>query len=237
MNKTIARLSLQSLFGQRRGIIVLILPVVLVLLAVLVAVLTKGAAGFEPVVIVFGMALVLPLVALLVTNGVIGPEIEDGSIVYLLSKPISRHVVAISKLVVAVAATVVAGGGALLVSGLILDPGNFSRTLAVSVGGAVAGAAYCAVFVMLSAINKHGMVGGLLYVFAFEGLLANVMSGLQYLSVGAFGRRIAEGLDSSLPLSDHPNLVYAWVASAVVIAAGAWVAGQRLRSFQLRGDE
>ena len=90
---------------------------------------------------------------------------------------------------------------------------------------------------MLSAINRHGMVGGLLYVFAFEGLLANAMSGLKYLSVGAYGRRIAEGLDGSLGLSADLNLGYAWVAAILVTAAGAWVAGQRLRSFQLRGDE
>ncbi len=237
MNTTIARLSLQSLLGQRRGLVVVVLPVVLLLLAAAIKALGGEDFAFEPVVVVFGMGLVLPLVALLVTNGVLGPEIDDGSIVYLLSKPISRYVVAISKLVVAVAVTVVVGAGSLLVAGLILSPGEPGQALACFVGGAVAGAAYCSVFVMLSAINRHGMVGGLIYVLGFEALLANLLVALRNLSVGAFGRRIAEGLDSSLQLPDEMSLVYAWLASVVVIVAGGWVAGQRLRAFQLRGDE
>lgn len=237
MNGTIARLSLRSLFGQKRGLVVIGLPVLLVLLAGLVQLLTDGSEAVVPIAVVFGMGLVLPLVALLVTNGVLGPEIDDGSIVYLLAKPVSRLVVAVSKLAVAVGVTVVVGAGALLVAGLILDPGRPTRALAVAVGAAVAGAAYCAVFVVLSAVNRHGMVGGLLYVLAFEGLLATALSGLRYLSVGAFGRRITAAIDDSLDLATDIGMGYAVGASLIVVAAGAYLAGQRLRSFQLRGDE
>jgi ABC-2 type transport system permease protein len=90
MNTTIARLAVQSLVGQRRGIVLAVLPVVLVLLALAVALLTEGPTAYEVIVGGLGFGLVLPLVALLVTTGVLGPEIDDGSIVYLLSKPISR---------------------------------------------------------------------------------------------------------------------------------------------------
>lgn len=237
MNGTIARLSLRSLFGQKRGLVVIGLPVLLLLLAGVVQLLTDGSEAVVPITVVFGMGLVLPLVALLVTNGVIGPEIDDGSIVYLLAKPVSRLVVAVSKLAVAVGVTVVVGAGALLLAGLILDPSRPTRALAVAVGATVAGAAYCAVFVALSAINRHGMVAGLLYVLAFEGLLATVLSGLRYLSVGAFGQRITAAIDDSLNLGTDIGMGYAVGASLLVVVAGAYLAGQRLRSFQLRGDE
>ena len=36
-----------------------------------------------------GLAVIVPLVALLATTGVLAPEIDDGSISYLLAKPIS----------------------------------------------------------------------------------------------------------------------------------------------------
>ena len=44
----------------------------------------------------------MPLVALLATSGLLAPEIDDGSIAYLLAKPISRHTIVASKLVVAI---------------------------------------------------------------------------------------------------------------------------------------
>ncbi|WP_109473961.1 ABC transporter permease subunit [Ornithinimicrobium cavernae] len=241
MNGTISRLAFQSLFGQKRWWVLVALPLLLMGLCLLVQVLTSGdaaATSFEPVIVVFGLGLVLPLVSLLVTTGVLGPEIDDGSIVYLLSKPVSRYVVALSKLVVAVAVTVVLGAGSLFVAGLILDPSQLGQALAVAVGAAVAGTAYCAAFVMLSAINRHGMISGLIYVLVFEGLLASWLSGLRFVSVSAFGRRIAEGLDDSLNLvAGNLPVTYAWLASLVVIVAGCYVAGRRLSRFQLRGDE
>lgn len=240
MNPTISRLAVQSLFGQKRWWVLIALPLLLVGLCLLVRVLSGGDTDgtFGPVVVVFGLGLVLPLVSLLVTTGVLGPEIDDGSIVYLLSKPISRYVVALSKLLVAGVVTVVLGAGSLIVSGLILEPSEPGQALAVGVGAAVAGAAYCAAFVMLSAISRHGMVAGLIYVLVFEGLLASWLSGLRYVSVSAFGRRIAEGLDDSLNLvAGNLPLAYAWIASIVVMVAGCYVAGRRLSRFQLRGEE
>lgn len=236
MNATIARLSFQALYGQRRGIVLGALPAVLILLALLVTVLTDGAPAFEGIVEILGLGLILPLVALLVTNGVLGPEIDDGSIVFLLAKPVPRLVVAASKLTVAIAVTVVLGAGSLLVAGLLLDPGEPGRALGAAVGGAVAGTAYCAVFVMLSALNRHGMVTGLIYILIFEGALAPLLAGLRYLSVRQFGARIAHAVDGRLNDVDI-SLAYAVVASALAIAGGVLIAGHRLRSFQLRGDE
>lgn len=241
MNPTIARLAAQSLFGQKRWWVLVALPILMVGLCLLVSVLAgrdAAADSFEPVIVVFGLGLVLPLVALLVTTGVLGPEIDDGSIVYLLSKPISRYVVALSKLLVAIAVTLVLGAGSLLASAIILDPSSPDRAVAVGVGAAVSGAAYCAAFVMLSAISRHGMVAGLIYVLVFEGLLASLLTGLRFVSVSAFGRRIAEGIDDSLNLvAGNLPLGYAWLASLVVLVAGCYVAGLRLSRFQLRGDE
>ena len=240
MNATIARLAIRSLFGQRRWWVLVSLPILLIALCVLVTLLTSGAAdgAFEAIIVVLGLGLVLPLVALLVTTGVLGPEIDDGSIVYLLSKPISRYAVALSKLVVAVVVTVVLGAGSLFISGLILAPSEPGQALAVGVGAAVAGTAYCSAFVMLSAINRHWMVSGLIYVLVFEGLLASWLSGLRFVSVSAFGRRIAEGMGDSLTLgAGNLPLAYAWIASLVIIVAGCYVAGRRLARFQLRGEE
>ena len=239
MNATIARLALQSLFGQKRWWALLSLPLLLIGLALLVRLLTRGDVGGAFEVIVVGVGITAAtLVALLATTGVLGPEIDDGSIIYLLAKPISRYSVVFSKLLVAVGVTVVLGAGSLLVAGLILEPTELHQALAVAAGMAVAGAAYCSIFMVFSAINRHAMVSGLIYVLVFEGLLASWLSGLRYLSVSAWGRRIAEGIDGSLSLAaGNLPLAYAWLASAVVIVVGCFVAGRRLTRFQLRGEE
>ena len=123
-------------------------------LAVVVPALTDDAVGYEAV-LNLGFTLALPLVALLAATAVLGPEVDDGSIVYLLSKPVSRHVIAASKYVVAWAATMVLGALPLLVAGLVLDGVGPPQAIAWGVGGAVAGTAYTALFLGLAAFTRH----------------------------------------------------------------------------------
>nr|WP_269813077.1 ABC transporter permease subunit [Ornithinimicrobium sediminis] len=215
-----------------------VLPFLLVALSMAVALLTEATSAVDPVTAVFGLGLVLPLVALLVSTGVIGPEIEDGSIVYLLATPVSRLSVAVSKQVVASVVTVVLGAGAVLTSALVLAPGSPGQALALGLGAVVAGLAYCGLFVALSALLRHGTVAGLIYVLVFEGLLASWLSGLRYLSVGSFGRRVAGALTDDLDLVVRDmSLVYGVVAALVFTVGGALVTAHRLRSFELRGDD
>src|SRR6187200_3424911 len=100
MNRTLLRLSTQALFGRRRGVVLVLIAAALLVLAVLVRLLTDEEGGLDAVV-GLGFTLALPLVALLAATAVLGPEIDDGSVVYLLSKPVSRHVIALSKYAVA----------------------------------------------------------------------------------------------------------------------------------------
>ena len=126
MNPTILRLSAQALLGRRRGLVLLLIPAVLLVLAVVVQALTDDTVGYEAVVSL-GFTLALPLVALLAATAVLGPEVDDGSIVYLLSKPVSRHVIASSKYVVAWGATMVLGASRSWSAGLVLDGRTHAR--------------------------------------------------------------------------------------------------------------
>lgn len=238
MNRTIAALAVRALFGQKRGFLLMALPVLLVGLAVLTTVLTDGSQAVDPVSGAFGFSLVLPLVALLVSTGVLGPEIEDGSIVYLLSTPVSRLTVAVSKQLVATVVTLVLGAAAVCVSAVILDPAELGQALGLGAGAAVAGTAYCGLFIALSALLRHGTVAGLIYVLVIEGLLASWLSGLRYVSVGSFGRRVTGALTEDLTLVVRDiSLPYAVLAAVLVTVGGALLAGNRLRSFELRGED
>ena len=236
MNLTIMRLALQALVGQRRGLVILALPVLLVALAGVLRALTGEPVSANAVVVEVGIALVVPLVALLAANGVLGPEIDDGSVVYLLSTPVSRYAVAASKFVVAAGVAAVAAVAGLL--GATLVGGLSGRWVVVSlVVGAVGAILYTALFSAIAAATRHGMIAGLVYVTVVESLLGRFLDGFRYVSVRALVERLGEvAADVDLPVSDL-STTYAVVASVALLVVGVTAAGWRLARFQLKGDE
>lgn len=236
MNLTIARLALRALVGQRRGLVLLALPLLLVALAGALRALTGQSIDPGLVLVQVGLALVVPILSLLAANGVLGPEIDDGSVVYLLATPVSRYVVGLSKFVVAAGVAV-----SLSVLGLVgagLAGGVEGRwLLGAGVTGGVAALLYTGVFTALSAATRHGMIAGLLYALVLEALLGRFLSGVRYVSISAISQRMGEAVaDVDLPVGEL-SLGYAVTAALVVLVVGPLVAGWRLRRFQLRGDE
>ncbi|WP_110182479.1 ABC transporter permease [Nocardioides solisilvae] len=235
MNPTLVRLASHALLGRRRGLVLLAVPVVLVLLSVMMRLLTSEGVGQEAV-LNLGYTLALPLVALLAASAVLGPEVDDGSIVHLLAKPVNRHVVAFSKFVVAWTAALVLGALPLTLCSFVMDASDPEQALAWGVGGAVAATAYTGLFMALAALTRHAVVVGLLVVLLWEGLLGNLFTGVRWVSLGTWGRDVAHALDEAL-YDPGVGLGYALGAAAVLATGAVWLAGDRLRSFTLRGDE
>lgn len=233
MNATISKLAAQALLGRRRFWLLLAFPAVMVALTAGVRAMTDASDPGWLMVGQLGYGVVLPLIAILATSSVLGPEIDDGSIVYLLAKPVNRHVVAISKWVIAWLATLVVGSGSILAAALIAGGGD--QAVAWWVAALVGGTAYSALFIALSAFTRHAVVVGLLFVLLWENLMGGLLSGIAGLSIGQWGIRVGHEIASEL--GGRTNLPWALGASAVVVVAGVWFAGDRLRSFTLRGDE
>lgn len=232
MNGTIAKLALQALLGRRRFYLLLAFPVLLIGLVGLVTALVDGEAAYG-VLPNLGYPLVLPLVAILAASSVLGPEVDDGSIVYLLSKPVNRYTVAVSKWLVALVATAVAGALPIYVAALIT--GDSTRAVAFLVAATVASTAYSALFLAISAVTRHAVIASLMFVLIWESLLGNLFSGIAWLSIGQWGLRVGHAVSTELP--DPADLGYAIIAGIVVTVAGVWFAGDRLRSFSLRGED
>jgi ABC-2 type transport system permease protein len=235
MNLTISRLALRGLVGQRRGLVLLAIPLVLVLLALAVRLLTGEAVSARGVLVEVGLAVVVPLVALLAANGVLGPEIDDGSVVYLLSTPVSRYAVAASKWATAAGVSVLLSSGGLAAAAVV---GGVSArwVLASAVAGAIGAVLYTALFAAMSSATRHGMIAGLVYILLIERGLGSLLTGLRYVSVQSFTQRVSEAVaDIDMPVD--MGLGYAVVAAVVVLVGGIAMAGWRLERFQLRGDE
>ena len=110
MNATVASLTSRSLLGRKRTLVLLLLPLALLALCTLARVLAGLDADIEreldaalapDLLGAFGIAILMPLLGLIAGTGSIGPEIDDGSIVYLLAKPLNRYSIVVTKLAVA----------------------------------------------------------------------------------------------------------------------------------------
>jgi ABC-2 type transport system permease protein len=238
LSGTIVRLGVRSVFGRRRGVLLFLLPLVLVGLAVLVRVLVgQDPSAARHTLYGLGLSVIVPLVALLATTGVLAPEIDDGSISYLLAKPISRHTIVVSKLVVAAICVLLFAAVPMLVAGLVLLLDEPLIGVGYALGSLVGGLAYCALFALLSVLTRHAVVVGLIYLLIWEGLLGGLLDGVRWLSITRWAGAIIQEVAGGVTLVEGLGPAYAVGATAVVILLGAWLTGQRLRAFNLTGDE
>jgi ABC-2 type transport system permease protein len=80
-------------------------------------------------------------------------------------------------------------------------------------------------------------VVGLIYLLIWEGLLGGLLDGVRWLSVTQWAGAITEQVADGVTLVEDLGPVYAVVATAAVIVLGTWLTGERLRAFNLTGDE
>jgi ABC-2 type transport system permease protein len=242
MNATVARLTARSLLGRRRGLILLALPAVLLLLCGA----TRWLAGSNDrlsVVLLGGFALgtVVPLLALIAGTGAIGPEIDDGSIVYLLSKPLSRRSIVQTKLAVASATVVVTAAVPTLLAGLLLSGTRDGLAVGYAVGATIAGVTYCALFLLLAVLTRNAVVIGLLYAVVWESVIGGYVPGAQALSVRqwslALTQKIVGGPSADLGVTSAVGLGTAVVLLLLLLVGSTWYAGRRLRTLRLTGDQ
>jgi len=240
VDPTVARLTAGSLLGRRRALLLLALPAVLLALA--------GAARFfagrDPELSAFllgsfALGTVVPLLGLLAGTGAIGPEIDDGSIVYLLSKPLSRHVVVVTKLLVAVGIVLALGALPTLVAGLVLAGTSDGLAVGFAVGAAAAGTGYCALFLLLAVVTRNAVVVGLLYALIWESLVGQLVPGAQALSIRQWALVLTErivGVRAGALGADSAVGGIGLVLLVAVVVGATWGAGRRLQTLHLTSD-
>ena len=242
MNATIAGLTARSLLGRRRALVLLLLPAVL--LALSIGVRTFAGADAEITVGVLGglgLGTVLPLLALIAGAGAIAPEIDDGSIVYLLAKPLNRFSIIGSKLAVAVGVVASVAAVPTLLAGLVLSGMANGLAVAYAVGALVGGIAYCAVFLLLAVLTRNAVVVGLLYALIWESLIGGFVAGAQVLSIQQWALAISERLlgtsAQALGVASAVSFRSAIPLLLCVTVGATALAGHRLRALRLTGSE
>lgn len=232
---TIAWMTARGLFGRRRFLLLLPLPLVLVLLAVVSRALRVDAGQWgEPVLYGLGLAVVLPVIALIVGTGVLGSEIDDGTVVHILTKPLPRWQIILPKLAVAVGVTAVTAAVPLYVAGVLASSVRFG--LALAAAATVGALAYSALFLALSLVTRRPVLLGLVYVLIWEGLLGNFVSGTRVLSIQQYVVALADRLAPTGLLDTPVSVPVAVVMSALITVGFTVLAIDRLRSFSMAGE-
>ncbi|WP_327087676.1 ABC transporter permease subunit [Nonomuraea sp. NBC_01738] len=238
MNTVVAGITYRALLGRRRIVLLLLLPLALIGLAVLLKV--TGSADQRSTVTLmqtFAVGTMLPLLGLIAGTGVIAPEIDDGTIIHLMSKPISRPVIAQTKFAVAASLLAVFAALPTYFAAWLLVRNEDGIATGFALGTLFGGIAYAAVFLLLGVVTKHAVTIGVIYALIWEGLIGQFVPGARDFSIQQWAQSIADRLSDSPFFEAQVGLGFAIPALLIVtIGAVAW-AGLRLRAFSLTGDE
>jgi ABC-2 type transport system permease protein len=241
VNGVIAGITLRQLLSRRRTVLLLLLGGVLVLVA-----FVFRLAGDESRALPFtaqllanlGVAVLMPLVALLFGTGAIGSELDDGTAVYLLAKPVRRGTILLTKLAIASACAILVTCGPMLLAGLIGAGGLGDGLVLGFVGAAAIGSIlYSALFVTLSLVTGRALVFGLGYVLIWEGVLAGLFAGTRTFSVRQITLAFAEAVgDTGDVFEAQLDLATAVVVAAIVLVAATALAIRRLSTLEIAGE-
>ena len=232
----IVEVTVRGLFGRRRIFLLVLLAALPVLIALLIRI-AGGRPDADRVLDTLVVRFVMPLVALIVGTTVIGSEIDDGTAVYLMVKPIARWRIVLSKALVAAGLTAVLILPPVIVTAILLSRTDLATTIqAFTIACFFGGTAYAIAFLALSTFTSRAFLIGLAYVLIWEGVLASLLEGTKFLSIRQATLGIAAALGVNTPGEPLPQTVSAAVL-AVVIAGGFMLASWRLARFEVRGGD
>lgn len=212
-------ISLRQLTGRTRLIIIGLLSILPVLLGLAVS-LSDGGPNLAElddnlIALLYGAG-VLPVIALTVATAALGNDLEDRTLSNLTLAPVARWEIVLPKL----AAAVTIAAPPLLISAIVSTSlaydGDSQVILSVIIGMGLAILAYSAVFLWLGLATGRALGYGLMYMFLWEFLFTNFVSGVRFLSIRSYMIGLIRGVDDRR-FSGDPTQVISFPVSIIVI--------------------
>jgi len=183
------------------------------------------------------LGVLLPLAALVFGTTAFGGELEDGTLIYLLVKPVPRWQVVILKYLVALFVTIVVVSAAVWLAWFSLRnaelPGRFVwGFIAATIAG---GAIYCAAFTLLGLVTRRGLLFGLLYVIFVEQVVSRNFAGVASLSARELAVSVAQwASNGAVKWPDAPvSISTVWTMGAIILVASIALAMRKLTRYEL----
>ena len=238
MNNVLISLTARQLLGRRRTLVIGLLLALPILIAVIYRFSDEAGSGEATGEFALGLVsvmiftLLLPLVALVFGTASLGAEIEDGTAVFLLTKPIERwRIIAIKIGVASVAATLFVVPTTMATTWIIHEsPTADGLMLGLGLSALVASVLYCAAFVALSAVISRALIFGLIYVFVWETFATRIFDSLRWVSIREYAYGWSDAVisinDKGAFYDPHLGVTTAIVGTMVVLATacagGTW---------------
>lgn len=169
------------------------------------------------VIDVMGLAVIVPVVALVFAAAALGDPSEDGTLVYLWLRPVARWKLASAGLLATLTAAIPVAVGATVLAASFTGVGG-KLVVAALVASLVGVCAYSSIFVALGLKVRRALAWGLAYVIIWEGAVSRVGTAPARLSVSVYTRSIlARWVDQGLPVHAASTPVAIAVLLAVTV--------------------
>jgi ABC-2 type transport system permease protein len=239
----ISRVTLRQLMGRRRTLLLILLSALPVLLAIAfraagtVEIDRYTRTSFNAITV----TILMPLVAILFGAGAFGAEIDEGTIVYLLAKPVRRVWIVLAKALSAMVMSVVLTGvstalAAFIVLGSTGGDGMLAteaKVFAVVVGSVC----YASLFMTVSLFTRRALVIGIGYMLIWEGALSVLLSGIANYSIRQYALGAASAI-YKLPIeTTRLNADTGITLAVAVVVITLIVSTYRLARFELPGGD
>ena len=236
---SIFQLTIRQLLAGKRWLVLAALALFPSLLS-----LAERASAAEPVflqdmfpAIMIGM--IVPITALLLAGSIMANDIEEGTAVFTLTKPLSRIRILLerygaSALLAVIVSLLSANAAMVIQSGRADKLGSlmFAYSAAITFGAMM----YSALFLALSFLTRRGIIVGLLYILVWESTLAGQFAGTRSLSVKEYILTIASSLDKS-GMAHHSGTVMlstALIFGTAILSLALFYSLTRLRSYEMK---
>lgn len=237
----IVRTTLRQLLGGRRLIVLGLLGAIPALIVWLSTSNRSPASVFEIYhegAIATLFLIVMPIVSIVLGSAALGDERRDGTLAFLVVRPMARSSITTAKLIAAwlAAAIVSMMSGALASVAASMRSSDWSTLVPTLVGLAISAGCYAAVFMAIGHLTSRAVLLGLVYLFVWETGISFAAPSLANVSLFRIGLSAYAGMlrESTRLLSEPlgsitPGLGGALVKFAVLGAISVMATASMLR--------
>jgi len=169
-------------------------------------------------------AVLAPLAAVIFATNAFGGEVEDGTLIYLMAKPVPRWQTVMIKYLVALGVTLLIGFAGVLLPWFALRNAELPGSLAMGMlfGVLVSAMVYCALFVYIGLKTRRGLLFGLLYIVFFENVMSRNFDGVKSLSARELSLAAAQWASGGTIKWSAPGVEMStvwWVGSIILVVS------------------
>lgn len=185
------------------------------------------------------LAVLLPVIVLILSSSAFGEEIRDGTIVYIVTKPISRLSIVVSKFAGAGTVALLLVGIGVVISAIILMSGTINlKTLGAFILSTSLGVlTYGALFLVIRLLVSRALIVGFAYILLWEGLLGELFTGSAWFSVRAYLEGVERKLIDERFLPDVEVALQISLYEGLAVLVGVTVFTLALATWRLRRME